>query len=486
MECFVPQQQEQQQEEEESPAVPPAAAAALAAVAARLQTPLGAALLDDAEPVAPAAATALVRDCLALLAPAAGAAPARVLTEAGRVLLAARRHAPAAPLAALAPPRVAAQLLADVPVPAPPATVAACARVLLERAGALGAGDAWVLLCDLPALDDDYDSDSDSDSEDGVVTVDCAAEDARVEALLARGAACGSAAAVLALAERRYYGVGGRADAGAAVRAWAALAARGEPAALLRLGAALEAGVPGVLAADRARAHACVARAAAAGARGAARRLGEQLLDGCGCGVAVLRGAALLRGCAECRARDPVLLDRLAALAHAGVALADAPSALAVLAHPVPALEPLVLACLRALAETLARDVPAGAPLAPAVPHWRARVAAAVARQCAPGCAHCASAALLMARVLDGSRDIRSSSGGDGNADADDDESDGYNDARRALVRLARETLAREGTTSDSNDGSSSNEGGSSSAAWLVPHAREQLAAWLEQQTESE
>ena len=168
-----------------------AAEEALAAVAAHLQTSLGEDVLGTDAFVEPASAVALVRDCLALLAPVAASAPARVLTEAGRLLLAAHHHAPEAPLSALAPPAVLAPLTAAAPGVRP--SVTACARALLERAGDLGSGDAWVLLCDLPPSDDD------DDGKDGVVTVDMAAEDARVEALLARGAACGSAAAMLAV-----------------------------------------------------------------------------------------------------------------------------------------------------------------------------------------------------------------------------------------------------------------------------------------------
>lgn len=428
-----------------------AAEEALAAVAAHLQTSLGEDVLGTDAFVEPASAVALVRDCLALLAPVAASAPARVLTEAGRLLLAAHHHAPEAPLSALAPPAVLAPLTAAAPGVRP--SVTACARALLERAGDLGSGDAWVLLCDLPPSDDD------DDGKDGVVTVDMAAEDARVEALLARGAACGSAAAMLALAERRYYGLGGRADAAEAVRTWTALAARGEPAALLRLGTALETGVPGVLAADPERGHACVARAAAAGVPGAARRLGEQLLDGCGCAVAVLRGAALLRGCAECRARDPVLLDRLAGLEHGGIALADASSALAILAHPVPVLEPLVLACLRALTEVLDGDCyTEGASLA----QWRVHVPGAIARQCAPGQAHCASAVLLMTRVFDGVR-------GGGEEDDDEETRQEWVDGKCALVRVALETLARD-------------EESEGKGAWLVPNAHELLKEWIAKQ----
>lgn len=423
---------------------------ALAAAAAHLQTPLGEDVLGTDAFVEPASAVALVRDCIALLAPAASSASARVLTEAGHLLLAAHHHAPEAPLSALAPPAVLTPLAAAAPDMHP--SVTACARALLERAGDLGSGDAWVLLCDLPPSDDD------DDGKDGVVTVDMAAEDARVEALLARGAACGSAAAMLALAERRYYGLGGRADAAEAVRTWTALAARGEPAALLRLGTALETGVPGVLAADPERGHACVARAAAAGVPGAARRLGEQLLDGCGCAVAVLRGAALLRGCAECRARDPVLLDRLAGLEHGSIALADASSALAILAHPVPALEPLVLACLRALTEVLDGSYTEDASLA----QWRVHVPGAIARQCAPGQAHCASAVLLMARVFDGVR-------GGGEEDDDEETRQEWEEARCALVRVARETLARD-------------EGSEGKGAWLVPNAQTLLKEWIAKQ----
>ena len=400
-------------------------------------TPLGKRVLESDRSLAPDVATQYTKDAVEVLVRAAECCRLRALTEASRLIIlgiwygvdwsvvcqdALKRLANTAGV----PPLVTEKDGEDAEVKT---MMFVCA--LLRRSGDLGDGLAWMLLAE---------ESGDKDSTE----------------LLKRAAECGCDDAVLALAERQFYGIGCAEDERGAVAAWMRLAARGNSDALLRLGSLYEEGIPGVIGANRRLAYCCIEGAVARGNEGAVRKLGEYLLDGIGTEVAVLRGLKYLRSSSDYARGDPVLLSRLLDLTHEGIELHDADSAIAILTSDVPAFESTVLACLRVLVESLTED--SDSLLA-------TKAVEAVEKQCSDGRGHGASAAVLMFEVLQkakkaGCQDVSA--------------------AEKALIHLAEDEIAAEEDVVDDvfmlDAGDEEEEG---RGAWAVPGARTKLQELL-------